>query len=177
MVQKESLELYDIPTFEGKYKINKNGEIYSLLTNKFLKPRGKIYSAVILYVNSVSKSYTVHKLMCMTFIDFNYIEKGLVCNHKDGNKHNNVLTNLEVVTKSENVIHAYSMGLNSSNPKRGEDCSKSKLKEAQVVEIFLRFKEGNITKEELASLYGVSKYAIKHIVTRNRWQHITKYLI
>jgi len=59
----------------------------------------------------------VHALVCKTF-------KGKrpspnhVCNHKDGDKKNNRLTNLEWVTKSEDLKHAYNIGLRKRTGKK-----------------------------------------------------------
>lgn len=67
-----------------------------------------------------------HKVICETFIDKDYIAKGLVCLHKDDNKTNCNLSNLKVGTHSENNKSAYKNGLNTSNsealkrsPKKG----------------------------------------------------------
>lgn len=61
--------------------------------------------------NKTHKKY-IHRLMAENFIDNinNYPE----VNHIDGNKHNNNIDNLEWVTKSENSIHAYKAGLNTT---------------------------------------------------------------
>lgn len=48
----------------------------------------------------------VHTLVALAFIDPEYTSKGLVVNHKDLNKSNNLLSNLEVVTEKSNAIHA-----------------------------------------------------------------------
>ena len=63
------------------------------------------------------KTYKVHKLVCMAFHPIegkeNYDDyKDLQVNHIDGNTLNNHADNLEWVTKSENMKHAYSSGLN-----------------------------------------------------------------
>jgi hypothetical protein len=54
-------------------------------------------------------SYTVHRLVALAFIP-NSLNKCCV-NHKDGNKLNNNVSNLEWVTYSENTRHAYKTGL------------------------------------------------------------------
>lgn len=63
------------------------------------------------------KTYKVHKLVCMAFRPIegkeNYDDyKDIQANHKDGNTFNNHADNLEWVTKSENMKHAYASGLN-----------------------------------------------------------------
>ncbi len=73
------------------------------------------YKVLWLYKNWVSKQYRVNRLMWLTFIP-NPENKPIV-NHKDWNKQNNNLDNLEWVTHSENQIHAYRyLGIIPSRP-------------------------------------------------------------
>lgn len=75
----------------------------------------KGYRRVLLSKNGVKKHFLVHRLIAETFIpkadDRNYV------NHKDGNKLNNCVSNLEWCTRSENQIHAYKKGLQKVNVK------------------------------------------------------------
>jgi hypothetical protein len=69
-----------------------------------------------IYINNIT--YKIHRLVCIAFhpIDGkeNYEDyKDLQVNHKDGNTLNNNADNLEWVTRSENINHAYSIGLNN----------------------------------------------------------------
>ena len=57
------------------------------------------------YVNIQKRPFLVHQLVIIAFKG-NY-DASLVVNHIDRNKSNNCLENLEVITTSENVIHAY----------------------------------------------------------------------
>ena len=64
---------------------------------------------VELWENGKGKKYLLHRLLAQAFIPN---PEGKPCvNHKDGNKHNNALRNLEWVTRSENQRHAYETGL------------------------------------------------------------------
>lgn len=97
----------DIKGYEKKYKISNLGNIRSYCTGKeiirkqvFNKKLG--YYAVCLGSNN--KQY-VHRLLAQAFIPNQENKKQV--NHKDGNRANNDLSNLEWVTCSENHIHAY----------------------------------------------------------------------
>jgi len=57
------------------------------------------------------RSKRVHTLVAKAFIDKDYNKKGLVVNHIDGNKLNNRLDNIEVVTHKYNLQHALDTGL------------------------------------------------------------------
>lgn len=67
------------------------------------------YQALKLVSNDgIRHSFLVHRLVGMVFLG---LDSGLVINHKDGDKQNNSLSNLEVVTQAENLKHARDTGL------------------------------------------------------------------
>ena len=101
----------DIPNYEGLYQASNLGRIKSLeridTNNHIIKERvlkQKInksgYLYVMLYKNHNRKTLRVHKLVAQTFIPNpnNYLQ----INHKDENKHNNCIDNLEWCTPSYN---------------------------------------------------------------------------
>ena len=63
------------------------------------------YLTVSFSVDSVKNNHSVHRLVARAFIP-NELNKPQV-NHKDGNKHNNHVDNLEWMTASENGLHSY----------------------------------------------------------------------
>lgn len=71
------------------------------------------YSIVKLQVNWYRKSITAHKLIMLAFVWIRWI--WLFVNHIDWNKNNNILSNLEYVTQSENELHAYRLWLKKPN--------------------------------------------------------------
>lgn len=86
----------------GSIKNNKTGRILKQLNDN----RG--YLQVRLYNNGKAKTYKVHKIVFETFKG--KITNKMVINHKDGNKYNNSLKNLECVTQQYNVLHAINKG-------------------------------------------------------------------
>ena len=102
----------DIPITEakGRYKISSLGNVLGLKYNKILKPTLRNgYLSISISAEPYKKTHNIHQLVAAAFIqeDFN----GLVINHRNGNKLDNRVENLEVVTKQENVIHSYVTGL------------------------------------------------------------------
>ena len=89
------------------YLISTYGRVYSYKTNKFLKacrtPRG--YLIVSLFKNGEAKHTTTHRLLMNAFVENpnNY----RTVNHKDGNKENNIIDNLEWASLKQNIRHAY----------------------------------------------------------------------
>ena len=111
------MEWKDINGYEGYYKISNNGQIKNTKTNKNLT--GDINSAgykrITLY-SPVKKRFFIHRLVAEHFCNKPSNYKELVVNHIDGNKLNNDYKNLEFVTRSENDIHAFKLGLRKPYP-------------------------------------------------------------
>ena len=93
------------------YAATVDGRIYSLHSKKFLSDNKKLgdYKAVTLCEDGKRKEETIHRLIALAFIP-NPENKPAV-NHKDGNKLNNCVNNLEWCTYQENVQHAMDAGL------------------------------------------------------------------
>jgi hypothetical protein len=103
-----------IKGYENRYLVSISGEIYSIKTKKLLKQMQteKGYLVVELWVNYKRKSVKVHRLVAETFIENPFGKKEI--NHKDGNKSNNHVNNLEWCSRTENMKHAYKTGLRTS---------------------------------------------------------------
>lgn len=91
---------------ETDYSIDKEGKVFSNKTNKFLL--GSVYNTgyrmVRLTIGKNKKSYAIHRLVAEAFLpNPNKLD---IVNHKDGNKLNNRVENLEWVSQSQNRIHA-----------------------------------------------------------------------
>ena len=96
---------------DTKYTIHKNGRVYSEFVGRFLQNRlsNRGYYHVLLTENGIEKNHLIHRLVATAFIP-NPDNKPQV-NHKDGNKLNNNLDNLEWCTNRENAKHSYENGL------------------------------------------------------------------
>ena len=91
-----------IKGYEGLYSVTKDGKIYSHIKKRFLKQSIKNgYTSVNLYKNKKYKTYRVHRLVAETYIPNlnNYPQ----VNHKDENRSNNSVENLEWCTSSYNI--------------------------------------------------------------------------
>ena len=121
----------DVKGYEGIYKVSDTGKIRSVeryvvgengsgIYQKLIK--GRIlrrginrtgYYKLQFSVKGVSKTVLAHRLVAMAFIP-NPENKPEV-NHIDGDKFNNNITNLEWVTRAEQMQHAYRTGLINAN--------------------------------------------------------------
>lgn len=86
-----------IKGYEGLYEVSNLGRVKS--KRKILKPINGEYLKVALSKDGVQKTLYIHRLVAQTFIG----ESKLQVNHKDENKHNNDINNLEFVTHKENM--------------------------------------------------------------------------
>ena len=122
----------DIPNYEGVYKVSNLGNVKSF--NNRIKDKNPIilkqtidrkngYLTVSLSKNGKKKIYRVHKLVASIFIDnFNNYP---VINHKDGNKLNNCVDNLEWCTYKQNIIHSWKNGLSHISEEHKQIISKT----------------------------------------------------
>lgn len=98
------------------YGVSKDGRVMNLITKKILKPNlvSKLYPTIYLYDrHKKPKNCLIHRLVANAYIpNPGHLPQ---VNHKDGNKHNNNVDNLEWVTAKGNTNHAYNTGLISLN--------------------------------------------------------------
>ncbi|MBV4357712.1 NUMOD4 motif-containing HNH endonuclease [Pinibacter aurantiacus] len=128
----------DVTGFEKYYQISNKGNVQSLdrivYTNKgnARLVKGKLltsrinnfgYLSVRLSYKGITRTLFMHRLIAQEFID-NPENKPFV-NHIDGNKTNNSIENLEWVSHSENISHAYRSGLLNNN--RGANHHESRI--------------------------------------------------
>lgn len=113
----------DIEEYEGLYQISNFGNVKNK-KNKKIKEATHYhgYKYVMLSKNKKQKKKYIHRLVAQAFIENpnNYKE----VNHKDGNKENNYIDNLEWCTRSYNVLHSYKNHLLVA--KKGKNNSMSK---------------------------------------------------
>jgi hypothetical protein len=122
-----------IKQFEGLYDISSHGRLRACskttsdgrrLPERFVKPT-KLRNGYLqfkLHNNKFRFNVNSHKLVAITFglIYWNeHSSSELQINHKDGNKENNSVSNLEACTPSENLLHAYRTGLKKPSNRYG----------------------------------------------------------
>ena len=144
-----------IDKLDNQYSVNTDGIVFSLKGNK-KELKGKItnsgYREVILSHKGVKHYFLIHRLVALTFIENKYNARTV--NHKDGNKLNNKLDNLEWMSDSDNLKHARNNGL-----------LNSKINKEVAMQIF----NDKGTVRELSKKYGISKTQIGYIKQSKRW--------
>jgi exopolyphosphatase/pppGpp-phosphohydrolase len=157
-----------IESYGEDYSVSKKGEVYSHRAGKFLKPMRHNYGYryVSLCKDGKRSNFLIHRLVAIAFIP--NPENKRTVNHKNGDKTDNSLNNLEWNTYSENHIHAHKNGLNCN---KGENCGMSKLDDASVREIKNLLLQG-VSNKEIASMYNVKPNTISTLKKGHTWTHI-----
>lgn len=110
---------------------------------------------------------TIHSLVAAAFIGPR--PEGLVINHKDGNRLNNVVENLEYCTYSENYRHA--LDVLGFQPPRGEGHWKAKLSEDDVIQM-RRARAGGMSVKEIAAARSLPMGYVSNVTTGKLWKHV-----
>lgn len=191
----------DIPGYESYYQASTWGRIKSLeRINKYSNGRVRLekelvlklrknkfgYLQVILTKNNKPKTYQVHRLVALTFLE--NIENKPCVNHINGIKDFNKIDNLEWVTHKENTKHMYDILdykvsdetknklSNSGKGRKHKEESKRKISISKNKKIIIN--GINFTSIEEASLYhgkrktyfsGVIRDKKKNINTHKKW--------
>lgn len=102
----------------------------------------------------------------MAFIKNKYPLSKTNVNHKDANKQNNTVSNLEWVTYKENMEHAVKYKLVAT----GEQQGQSKLSKEDVNNIRFLYKSNNYSQRYLAKKYSVCQRTIAMIINNITWK-------
>lgn len=151
------------------YYVDETGSVFNPKGRKLTTCMNNCgYHTVRLWMNNKSRVFTVHRLVALALIP-NPLNKEMV-NHIDGNKKNNHISNLEWVTRSENVIHSHEIGLQIS--RKGSDHHNSVMSEKLVHEI-CRLLELRTSVSQISKTLNIKVYFIKNIKYQGAWKHIS----
>lgn len=169
--QAEQEEWRPVVGYEGWYEVSNLGRVRRVgagrgsTVGRILRtrPDRNGYRLVELHRERRRHGENVHRLVAAAFLGPR--PAGMEVNHRDRDKMNSALANLEYVTPSENVAHAYRTGV---VPRRGERHGMAKLTAEQVREI--RAARG--TLKRIAAQYGVAMATIHMIRSGQTWGHL-----
>jgi hypothetical protein len=146
--------------YERLYRLYIDGEIWSVRSGKFLKQElSKGYKRVTLCINGKTKRYQAHRLVAMHFI-LNPLKKPCV-NHKDGDRINNHMRNLEWCTYKENENHSYDI-LGKINHNRKLSAEALEDIRSNAIKGVNKSNKGNVDK--FASKYNVKSGTILNVL-------------
>jgi len=154
-----------------KYTINRYGDVYSEISHKVLKPFKNPQGYCLIDISHEGKTYTrqLHRLVALAFIP-NPLGLETV-NHKDGDKSNNAVTNLEWMTRLDNVRHAWRTGL--AKPRYGLDNPSNVYTEEQIHNVCALIETNDYTYDQIAEKCNVNKTLVRDIKFRGKWKQIS----
>lgn len=147
-----------VPGYEGDYEVSNMGNVRSLHYGKVRLLRSpsnsRGYPAVGLFLNRTRTTHLVHWLVMAAFVGER--PAGMVINHIDSDKTNNLLSNLEYTSQHHNIQ------VSSATPLTPEN----------ILEIRELLKSG-LTQAAIAQRFRVSQRCISYIKRGERWANIT----
>ena len=168
-------EWKDVVGYEEYFQISNFGRVFSKRTNKILiqgisKSGYYVLSTRIGGKRGICKCFKVHRLVAMAFIPNN--DNKPFVNHKDGNKLNPCVDNLEWCTAKENSVHAWENELCISV--KGTAQKSSKLKESDVIYCRNNYipRSKQFGTGGLAKKFNVNHSIISNLLNRKTWKHI-----
>lgn len=166
-----------VPGYEGNYEVSSLGRVRRVKTHGRSgkarigyvfqpKPKSNGYLSVDLtYGPGKKRSVLVSKLVAEAFLGPR--PPGKEVNHKDLNRANNVVENLEYITHSENQLHSTRL----TRARCGEKNGVAKLTEQDIQEI--RSLRKKVRQETVAQLYGIDQTTVSRIQLGGSWKHVS----
>lgn len=139
------------------YDITEYGEVINLKTGKIIKPwiRSGYYNC---RCGSKGKKFQVHREVALKYVVNPDPENKKEVNHKDGNKLNNHFSNLEWVSRSENMRHMFDNGLwkrkETFRFSKNEEHYNTKLTNEDVIKIREDYRTGGYSYKDLGLIYN-----------------------
>lgn len=172
----EEKEWRSIPSLNNRYEVTPYGQIRNAKTKRILHQYLNIHGYFALQVKiapNKKKNISVHRVVAEVFIG--RCPEGYVVNHKDGNKQNNHVSNLEYVTPSQNNQHALDNGLrHPANMKKyspkGEQHYRAKITKEIVYEILKIRDETGYGCRRIAKILGISYGTVDAILRGKTWK-------
>lgn len=170
-----------IPGFEGLYEVSTHGRVRSLQSRYKASKYNHVYGhARILSPRICRRYYTVplskdgkryprriHHLVLEAFVGPR--PSGHVCNHKDGNALNNVLSNLEWVTWQRNAEDSVERGTKFILSGEAHHWTRFTVPQIHVIR---QLAADGLSYGEIARLFSTDTRNISRIVRRINWKHI-----
>lgn len=148
-----------ISGYEGLYKVSNKGEVWSERRNSILHPDDTSgYLRVSLCKEGSVHKYMVHRLVATTFIPKPFGEYEV--NHKDENKHNNCVDNLEWMTRKENANYGTAIERRVIKRRNNSKWSKPIMQmtmDGEVVKEFPSINEARRQGYDAKSVIGVCR--------------------
>lgn len=152
----QNIKFFTKEIYKGVLELNKNGRLHRVIDNsknKIIRERKRIidlkmpngYMRALIKIKK--KNYQIYMHRLVWFWYYGELPNDAEINHKDGNKANNKIENLEMITHRENIRHAYennlikskweskSSKLTREDYERIDSLSKSKIRTIDIAKM------------------------------------------
>ena len=147
-----------------KYEINEYGDVRNSTTKRILTGGINNGGYRTVHIKHSDNPEFVHRLVAETFIHNDDPTHKTDVNHIDGNKLNNSVDNLEWISRSDNVKHAYQIGLNRPS---GGGHNKKAIRIVETGEVY-------ISQEDCAKAINGSTAGVSMVINGKRKTNIYK---
>jgi len=168
----------DIQGWEGYYSVSnklriKRNEGYrgkSFYPEKLITPRLTSYGyyEVVFTVNNKRGKYFWHRVVAIAFIPNS--ENKPEVNHKNGNRADYSIDNLEWTTRSENQLHKTRILMSGS----GENHPNAKLSSSDILNIHNLYKTGKYSQRKISEMYRLNNATVYKILRGIIWSDFAK---
>lgn len=149
----------------GGYEASSDGHIRNKKTKRVLREFASKDGYLRTQFNG--KTRTVHRVIAEAFIPA--VNGKDFVNHKDGNKRNNNIENLEWCTRAENIRHAYSHGLMKAPKGELNGRAKLSIKDVQFIKSYYKRRDKKYGAKALAKRFNVAHQTICAVVSGQNW--------
>lgn len=169
---KEKFAVLRINGIETDYVISNKGRVFTKNgeREKATELNKNGYVKIALQIDKKAKLISVHRAVYESFVGD--IPMGMQINHKNGNKLDNSIENLEVVTPSENIQHAWRTGLSKKQFRVGTANPNCDHTEQEAIEVYTLLKTSNLKHKEIAELLNLDLKFVDN-VSKGLWGEVT----
>lgn len=159
-----------VPGVYDYYQVSNYGRVYHNYLGIIMKPGMSTsgYKFIVMSTEFGTKIVQLHRLVMIAFNDIPNRDEYQV-NHINGIKTKNYIWNLEWTTRSENVLHAFKIGLQ----KLGEDRSDATISNETAYQICILLEQNLYTNNQIAEMLNVSPCIVSDIKQGQSWKHIS----
>lgn len=166
-----------IPGYAGAYEVSDMGRVRSYLGRGVVRPRPghpprimpqRLNSNGYMRVYLKDQKCLVHRLVMCSFVGHSDLE----VNHKNADRTDNRLANLEYMTLRDNRRYPYDvLGKEQKGGTKGEGAANAKLTESDVICIRSRYKSGE-TVDVLHEEYNIARSTCIRVINGKAWKHV-----
>lgn len=152
--------LKDIPGYEGRYAITKDGRVFSRLSNKWIKTWVNVngYIDCSLSLNGKSRNKRVHRLVALTYLS--NPSNHPIINHKNSDRTDNNVENLEWCTYEYNAQEAVARGTHQA--------FKNRVVTPELRQTIFDMLNKGVKQSIIARILGIDAMTV-HDVRKGKW--------